>query len=501
MPYSVVIVDDNQTTLEALRTTVDWEKLDLEVAGYASNGRQGREIIREFSPDIIITDIHMPEMDGLDMIECLQEELENTRIIFLTGFDKFQYASRAIKLSAFDFILKPVDNAELEASLKKAVASLEKDRNTENEKDYMHTVIHRAQLLALLTGGAHTGYGDGRFWKLFRQNPQSYFFIVVESEAGLSSPMIRRLDFIKFPEYVDVISTVIDEEVILFCGLHETELPWQAAARMVAEILIKNLMSVIVAVSELHTSKEEVYLAYQESRKALLWHDVYERHTNVEYFGKQDIDNSQHSRLRDVEQICTKMAQKADALTAEDVWESVYEKSRGKFRIIRLMLMFFCSKVIEDKMTHVQWTDSLDMAVYDITKLDSVEDARKWLNNFFEELNKIYAPANSLLVRNVLEYIKNHVTEGLVLENVASQYFVSPNYLSTLIRRETGLTYRQHIIQAKLNVAKNMLDDTRMRVEDIAYAIGYENYISFYNVFKKTEGMGPTEYRFRNRSE
>ena len=111
MPYSVVIVDDNQTTLEALRTTVDWEKLDLEVAGYASNGRQGREIIREFSPDIIITDIHMPEMDGLDMIECLQEELENTRIIFLTGFDKLQYASRAIKLSAFDFILKPVDNA------------------------------------------------------------------------------------------------------------------------------------------------------------------------------------------------------------------------------------------------------------------------------------------------------------------------------------------------------------------------------------------------------
>lgn len=85
----------------------------------------------------------------------------------------------------------------------------------------------------------------------------------------------------------------------------------------------------------------------------------------------------------------------------------------------------------------------------------------------------------------MLEYIKNHVTEGLVLENVASQYFVSPNYLSTLIRRETGLTYRQHIIQAKLNVAKNMLDDTRMRVEDIAYAIGYENYISFYNVFKK----------------
>ena len=104
-------------------------------------------------------------------------------------------------------------------------------------------------------------------------------------------------------------------------------------------------------------------------------------------------------------------------------------------------------------------------------------------------------------MRNVLEYIKNHVTEGLILESVAAQYFVSPNYLSALIRKETGYTYRQHIIQAKLNVAKNRLDDTRMRVEDIAYAIGYENYISFYNVFKKVECMSPTEYRFRNRGE
>ncbi len=139
--------------------------------------------------------------------------------------------------------------------------------------------------------------------------------------------------------------------------------------------------------------------------------------------------------------------------------------------------------------------------VYDITKLDSVGEAENWLNRFVKALNRTPASVSSALVRNVIEYVRGHVTEGLVLSDVAAQFYVSPNYLSALIRKETGLTYRQHVINAKISLAKHMLDDTRMRVEDIAYAIGYENYISFYNVFKKQEKQSPTEYRFRNKTK
>ena len=172
------------------------------------------------------------------------------------------------------------------------------------------------------------------------------------------------------------------------------------------------------------------------------------------------------------------------------------EKSGGKLRLIRIMLLSFCTKAMQEKSSISQWTDSVDISVYNITKLGTLESARSWLDNFFHEVQKINVPANSSLVRNVLEYVREHVTEGLVLENVAAVFYMSPNYLSTLIRKETGITYRQHVINAKMTVAKQMLADTRMRVEDIAYAIGYENYISFYNVFRKMENMSPTEYRF-----
>jgi YesN/AraC family two-component response regulator len=94
-----------------------------------------------------------------------------------------------------------------------------------------------------------------------------------------------------------------------------------------------------------------------------------------------------------------------------------------------------------------------------------------------------------------------HAIEGLRLEDLAKKLYVSPNYLSATIKKETGVKYQQHILNAKIKVAKQMLDDTRMRIEEIAHAVGYENYVSFYNTFKRMEGKTPTEYRLRRTVE
>ena len=155
---------------------------------------------------------------------------------------------------------------------------------------------------------------------------------------------------------------------------------------------------------------------------------------------------------------------------------------------------------MQDKINNAKWTNSLDLSVCNLTKFNTEAGARRWLDGFFEEVRSINVPATTSLVYSVLEYVKTHVTDGLVLEDVAEKFYVSPNYLSALIRKETGQTYRQYVIDAKMAVAKQLLNDTRMRVEDIAYAIGYENYISFYNIFKKIEHVSPSEYRLSQRN-
>ena len=103
----------------------------------------------------------------------------------------------------------------------------------------------------------------------------------------------------------------------------------------------------------------------------------------------------------------------------------------------------------------------------------------------------------SLLTKNVLEYIRLHGAESLKLNDVADHFQVSANYLSALISRETGVLFHNHVLRAKMDIAHTLLADPRIRVEEVAHAVGYSNYVSFYNVFKRLEHMTPTQYRER----
>lgn len=496
MEYKVLIIDDNQMVSESLKRTVPWEQLGLRLAGCTFSAQKGIQMIHELHPDIILTDIHMPDVDGLSMIESIQDELKNVRVIFITAYEKIEYASRAIRLSAFDFILKPIANEELCRSLKRAVDSIQKERDEREEKVRMKSALCQAKFLAALSGGR---LEDDRqiFMDFLNQIPDSYFIVSAREEGGISGPSIQRLDYMEIPKELECVTAVADGDIVLFCGMNGGQESWERTARKVADAIVKDLLNVIVAVSGLHSSPSEIQTAHEEVKQTLLQNKVYGHQAQIEFFDQKSNGSADQTRLVDIERFCDEMAKKVDFIDEEQMWLRVLEKSGGKFRVIRIILMYFCTKVTQEMMNHSRWGDTGDLMVYDISRLNSVEEAKKWLDRFLEVVKRPDMPINSKLICGVLEYIKTHAAEGLTLETVADTFCVSPGHLSMLIKKETGVTYRDHVIKAKIAVAKNMLDDTRMRVEDIAYAIGYENYISFYHVFKKVENLSPSEYRFR----
>ena len=126
MPYHVVIIEDNLATVRSLSETIKWEELDCQVVGVAFDGESGRELILGSAPHIILTDIRMPGIDGLQMVRDINERYPDAKVIVITGYDQFEYANRAIKLSVFDYILKPIDNSEVERSVRRAVETLKK---------------------------------------------------------------------------------------------------------------------------------------------------------------------------------------------------------------------------------------------------------------------------------------------------------------------------------------------------------------------------------------
>ena len=499
MEFTVLIIDDSRLAVQALEQTIPWEQLGLRLIGSASDGKEGMELIEKHRPDIVLSDIQMPEMDGLTMMERMADQLAGSRVIFITAYEKIEYASRAIKLAAFDFILKPVDNDELCKSLLRAKESLRRDRDQEERSGKLKAVLQRTRLLAALTQGY--GVTDGTLIDSLSDNrPESYFVLVAETQGGFTGPSLQRLDFISFPENVDIVTALVNGDIVMYCGIHSGAMPWQAVSRSIATKLSQSLLNVNMAVSNPHTEAGEFRVAYEEALQTLLYHHIYELNTDLDFYCTPQPDAAKHTWLKDTEQLCSKLAQKVDSIEPDQVWDVVMEKSGGRLRLIKVMLMFFCTKVMQDKINNAKWTNSLDLSVCNLTKFNTEAGARRWLDGFFEEVRSINVPATTSLVYSVLEYVKTHVTDGLVLEDVAEKFYVSPNYLSALIRKETGQTYRQYVIDAKMAVAKQLLNDTRMRVEDIAYAIGYENYISFYNIFKKIEHVSPSEYRLSQRN-
>ncbi len=498
--YKTLIIDDNRLAIDSLAKAVPWSEYGLELVGAAYNGKQGCDMIRSLRPDIVLSDIHMPEMDGLQMMDAMREELRHTRVIFITAYDRIEYASKAIKLSAFDFILKPVDDEELRKSLLRAVASLDKEHSEQTRHQETAAVARRARFLSAL-GLSQSGSSPSVFLSFMDQMPETYFVMVVQgTRGGISNPILQRLDFIEFPDGVETASAYTEGNIVLLCSVVDPELKWQTMANKVADALRSNLLDITVSISAPHKDVSQLRQAYDEALRTQLQHNLYGKHSAVDYYEAQDSSLSKRAYLTEIEQACTYLAVNVDKLTPEEIWQRIVAMSKGNFRMLRVCLMFFCTKVTRDKMSHSSWGDSTDLTVYDLPKLSGEEAAESWLNRFLREVKTNNVPAKVSLVRDVLAYIKTNVTDGLALEDVAAKFYISPNYLSALIRKETGTTYRQHVLNAKIAMAKQMMEDTRMHMEDIASAIGYENYISFYNVFKKNVGMSPTEYRYNKQT-
>ena len=367
MSYRVLLIDDNQLALESMEKTIPWAEHDLELVGCASNGIQGCQMIRSLHPDILISDIQMPEMDGLTMLEQMKNELANSRVIFITAYDKIEYAARAIRLSAFDFLMKPVKNEDLIQSLDRAVQSMDRENSKIEKQAKEQTILRRARFLSALTAGSMEDIAHA-FSGFVTGIPQNYFFMIAETESHVTEP-ISRMEFMTFPENVEILNAVLNHQLVMLCAMTGESGHWQSTARSIAATLQENFLGLTVAVSNLYSRPEDFYVAYQECRCALLRHDINGRTARVEFAYDLEGDALKHTRIEELDQVCEKIAQHITDIDPERLWSMILKKSGGNIRIIRTTLWLLCTKVIRSKLEQHQWTEEADMIVYDITKI------------------------------------------------------------------------------------------------------------------------------------
>ena len=501
MSLKVVIVEDNPTTVLSLVKTIDWDVMKCEVAGTAGDGESGGVMIRQLKPDIVLTDIRMPVKSGLDMIAEVREDVPDCRFVIITGYDEFQYASQAIKLGVFDYLLKPIANEEVMRTVRRAAAVTRRQMENDVALEQAENLKMRAQLLTLLTNDSQRGQGVHELLAGAGLQFHTYYIMALQQteERYFSQAVLNRVEAVLARRRMRTVTLLLYDLAVIFVPRGDDGKGWHEEATELAYDLFDELVNPVrIGVSGLGQSSHAIRQAYLQARRAL-WEAALRKGNRACVFyedqgdgpvGQEHIADTQ----RQIDELIAR-AELTDGFAAEAA-RALAEQSGRQYSNLRAMMFLYTTGL--RRRFGLSADEELDAVMSGIWFVSTEEDVRlclKELNEAF--LRRMDMPKQSLLTRNALQYINLHAIEGIQLNDVADKLCVSANYLSALIRKETGVTFHEHMLEARMNVARSMLADPRILVEEVARAVGYGNYISFYNAFKRIEHMTPTEYRNR----
>lgn len=496
----VAIIDDNPATVRSLTQTIDWAARGCAIVGTATDGESGKTLVLREKPDILLLDIHMPQKDGLQMLEEVRAAVPDCKVIIITGYDQFQYASRAIKLSVFDYILKPIRNAEVEEVIDRAFAQMKDRREEEVAVQHANELAGRAQILSLLMNESHSGQSVHQMLQDADAYSPCFAVLCLNTAEELSQPLTSLLgvDELLAAEGLRSISVFLYDVLVVYVMFDEDASDWQERVSRVCE-RIRRSVPVHAGVSERMHSHHLVRQAYHQARQ-MLWEQTLGACADARpFFYEQRADIGRQSAFVQMHQRIEELVEKAD-LEEESIREAARELCAlcGKqYSNLRAMVSFYAMMLC--KKFPCEATPEIDRMVSAGLFASGEEEVYQCLMRLCEALREARSEkkesTQSLMTRGVLEYIRLHAAEPLRLSEVAEHFHINTNYLSLLIKRETGVTFHEHVLSAKMEIAHTMLADPRIRVAEVASALGYSNYISFYNTFKRIEHMTPTEYR------
>ena len=372
--YRLLIVEDEEIIRQGLTEHIPWNKIGFNVVGEADNGKSAVDLIPVIQPDVILTDIKMPEMNGVEMMSFIKQEYPHIKVIVISGYNDFEYARKSVEYGAYSYLLKPVRETEI-----KEVFELLKDdlNKIENEKTKM--VVHFDKLLE---------YQNLPFLKNLK-----------------SSAQIEQL-----------LSTSISNSVIA-----------------------KN---------------------YSEFMKLL--DDFYDNYSSGNRFE----------------------------------FEEIYVKTIEL--IVILSARLYENGIIFQDICPEDFRKDIKM----IIKTQSMLDLKNYLSKLFSRvidylniLDTKHSQYDDSSIIKVKQFIEENYNRKISLDEAAGIAYMSPAYFSTYFKKATGITYTDYLINVRVQKAKDLLRNHNLKVYEVALMVGYDDFRHFSKVFKKLNGIGPTQYK------
>lgn len=519
--YNVLLVDDEELVLEGMKRFIPWSELSMEVKGCVNNALSACEILDQQDIDILVSDINMPYMSGLELARIALQRKPKIRIIFVSGFQEFSYVQQALLLKAYSYVLKPMKDSELIASLMKVKRDLDEElkyREVEEAYQDMIPIAKSDMLLRLFEGEGTTNH---EFMTKLMKTHELHRLKWPVCVAVMELELLSRLD--------DSAPYRLEGSRIFLKQLHEAAnrggivpycklTPQRIALLLEADGIedkIRQLLdsaqrrlsvTVTTGLGAPANALEQLYESYSQAVQAV---------EGKMFLGKGGIIKFEEVSVKpgmlDFRMLDTHMSILMKAIKDYELVQ-IYDELEHLFR----SAISLRSKVTVHNLTsYMIWKldqylnkmneDFFELLDIDIRRLDillkleTINDIHRWLlYRVFEISEKLHQKKSTIdnqFIRNVVKTIKERMSENITVKDVAQQFSFSASYFGFLIKEKSGHTFNELLVQLRMERACELLKMPGIKIQEISDQLGYRYLSYFSRQFKEKFGMTPLEYR------
>ncbi|QWU14134.1 two-component system, response regulator YesN [Paenibacillus sophorae] len=529
----IMVVDDEAIQRRVLGKMIREFLPDCEVVE-AGNGKTALDIVQSASFDVVITDIKMPIMDGFDFIEHMNKLSPATKVIILSSYRYFEYAQRAIRLGAFDYVLKPVKEESIGVLLDKVRESIEKEKRKSPGEEISREQFHismSAYYGHLLGEWIQNGVSAAKFQELEQQYSLEPCGAVIVTRIEDNTPgelYPEGLDDIRgaMPGMLASLLRSSDRVVSFFSSYHKLAMISVITAKHPAEVITPSVLTALeeygqrlsaiyqlsfaIGVGNVRTDLfREAVDSYKEAVEAadfryflggdrvVMYTDISGRIAPLHYdFHKDEELFKEYIRT-----------DKADLLLkhTDDLFHQFLENGlphREQWLKSIVQLVLHIAPAVKGFFSEEAYRCALQKAESSLTACMSFKDCQEQFLEILREFMMIMqtnrGKKHAEVIEKCVNYIEEHFTEDISLEHAANLLFFSPNYLSMIFKSYLGVSFTKYLSDFRLEKAVQLLGAGDMKVYEIAGKVGFKDEKYFYRVFKAKYGLTPDEYRKRN---
>lgn len=521
MSYKVFFVEDEIITREGIRDNVDWRASGFEFCGDATDGEMALPLLRATQPDVLITDIKMPFMDGLQLSKIVREKMPRVKIIILSGHDEFEYAQKAIGLGVTDYLLKPVTVQKLQTVLQKLTLKLDQERKEQEHLKNLHeqmednrTMLCERLLFQLVVGAVSPMEAVEKGQMLgIDLIARHYLVVILKLEPG---DRTEPYDHEEYQQVQCMLTQVTEKnpdlfvlkrdwgDVILIMKGNTREYLEEERDLLLEELNRTMSKTRYKMTAGIGTPKERIADVGQSFVEALVH---IQNSTNT---GGTGLNQSlERGELLKLDKSAVESYLHCGARDEFDKFFNAYLRPLGETALCSPLIKnyIFVDLIVATARLINELGGEMDRVLPELNSIETILSNIKSVEQLRDEVYKIIsmglAYRDSLpngqhanLIRQAKEYIEHHYTDSeLSLNEVASQANLSASHFSAVFSQETRQTFREYLTEIRMHKAKELLRMTALRSADIAYQVGYNDPHYFSSAFKKNTGLSPIEFR------